>query len=180
MQCSVVCISLALANTLHLIITFSHSTTVYFHDEYFLGESDISCKIKSTLLGYSQHMDSFSIVFLSVERFVSVFKPHLVKIIFDHKVAAIYVLMIIIIFLAFNIYVSMCDVSTMELPNGASRCNFNQTPRIFIRQLLFGIIPLVIITPCNIVVVVKGISRGPEALQSHLNDFYHTSVLCWP
>ncbi len=26
----------------------------------------------------------------------------------------------------------------------------------------------------------KGISRGPEALQSHLNDFYHTSVLCWP
>ena len=26
----------------------------------------------------------------------------------------------------------------------------------------------------------KGISRGPEALQSHLNDFYHTGVLCWP
>ncbi len=23
----------------------------------------------------------------------------------------------------------------------------------------------------------KGISRGPEALQSHLNEFYHTSVL---
>ena len=26
----------------------------------------------------------------------------------------------------------------------------------------------------------KGISRGPEALQSDLNNFYHTSVLCWP
>ncbi len=26
----------------------------------------------------------------------------------------------------------------------------------------------------------KGISRGPEVLQSHLNDFYHTSVFCWP
>ncbi len=28
--------------------------------------------------------------------------------------------------------------------------------------------------------LVKGISRGPEAVQNHLNDFYHTSVLCWP
>ena len=27
---------------------------------------------------------------------------------------------------------------------------------------------------------IKGISRGPEALQNHLNDFYHTGVLCWP
>ncbi len=25
----------------------------------------------------------------------------------------------------------------------------------------------------------KGISRGPEALQSHMNDFYYKSVLCW-
>ena len=27
---------------------------------------------------------------------------------------------------------------------------------------------------------VNGMSRGPEALQSHLNDFCHTSVLCLP
>ncbi len=27
---------------------------------------------------------------------------------------------------------------------------------------------------------VKGTSRGPEALQSHLNDSYHTNVLCLP
>ncbi len=26
----------------------------------------------------------------------------------------------------------------------------------------------------------KGISRGPQALQSHLNDFYHINVLYWP
>ncbi len=26
----------------------------------------------------------------------------------------------------------------------------------------------------------KGITRGPKALQSHLNDFHHASVLCWP
>ncbi len=25
----------------------------------------------------------------------------------------------------------------------------------------------------------KGTSRGPEALQSHLNDSYYTNVLCW-
>ncbi len=28
--------------------------------------------------------------------------------------------------------------------------------------------------------LVKGTSRGPEALQSHLNDSHHTNVLCWP
>ncbi len=26
---------------------------------------------------------------------------------------------------------------------------------------------------------IKGTSRGPEALQSHLNDSYYTNVLCW-
>ncbi len=29
-------------------------------------------------------------------------------------------------------------------------------------------------------ILVKGTSRGPEALQSHLNDSYHTNVLCLP
>ena len=28
--------------------------------------------------------------------------------------------------------------------------------------------------------ILKGISRGPEALQRHLNDFPHSNVLCWP
>ncbi len=155
----VVCISLAVVNTLYLILTFSHSTMVYFHDEYFLGESDISCKIKSTLLGFVQHMDSFLIVFLSVERSLSVFKPHLVKIIFDHTVAAVYALIITFLFLIFNGCVAVYDASTMQLPNGTPRCTIDQTPRIFIRQLLIGIIPLVIIIPCNLVTVVKVIAQ---------------------
>ncbi len=32
----------------------------------------------------------------------------------------------------------------------------------------------------KILLTLKGTSRGPEALQSHLNDSYRTNVLCWP
>ncbi len=29
------------------------------------------------------------------------------------------------------------------------------------------------------IIFIKGTSRGPEALQSPLNDSYYTNVLCW-
>ncbi len=156
---SIVCISLAVVNTIYLLVIFSLSTTKYFNDEYFLGGSDVTCKIKGTLFGFTQHMDSLLIVFLSLERCVSVFKPHLVKIIFTHTKAAVYVLTIAIIFMAFNVFIAMYDISTMKLQNGESRCQIDQTPRILIRQLLIGPIPLVVIIPCNAVTVVKVIAQ---------------------
>ncbi len=53
---------------------------------------------------------------------------------------------------------------------GVESANYGQSKRFIQTFLSWTEYPLKL----------KGISRGPEALQSHLNDFYRTSVLCWP
>ncbi len=78
-----------------------------------------------------------NLLFVSVERFVSVFRPHLVKVIFNETKATVYTAIIIIMLLAFNIYVVVYDVSIRKLPNGIQRCHLDQTPRLFVCQINF-------------------------------------------
>ena len=156
---SVICSTLAVANTIYLTLMFTNATMQHFFKEYLLSSSDITCRIKTTVLGLMQHTDSWNIVFLSVERLAAIFIPLHMKIIFDRRKALMYVALTTVIFLAFNIYVDMNDVSVLSLPNGNTRCKTIITVRFHIKRFLIDLIPLLIIIPCNIVIVVKVISQ---------------------
>ncbi len=156
MSRSVVCIALAVTNTLYLVLAFGQSTTEWnFNGEYFLASSDLSCQIKAFVVSVSQHLDSWLILYLTLERFLSVLWPHLVKIFFDQIKAVVYVLIITLIFLTFNIFFVMNDFSMIERPNGMQKCRAEKTLWFLIRQLLHVQIPLLIIIPCNIVITIK-------------------------
>ena len=55
---------------------------------------------------------------------------------------------------------------------GDSYLNLNE--KLFPGRLGTSLLPFALRQP-----YFKGTSRGPEALQSHLNDSYYTNVLCW-
>ncbi len=156
---SIICFTLAVANTIYLTLMFTNATMQHFFKEYLLSSSDITCRMKTTILGLTQHTDSWNIVFLSVERLAAIFIPLHMKIIFDRRKAVMYVALTTVIFLAFNIYVDMNDVSVLTLPNGNTRCKTMISVRFHIKRFLIDLIPLLIIIPCNIVIVVKVISQ---------------------
>ncbi len=156
---SPVSITLAVVDTLYLILAFWGSTMWHFSQEKLLASSDLSCKIIFTAMGAMQHLDSWMIVFLSVERFLAVTSPFLVKSIMSKLKALIYVTLATLIFLAFNVYISVHDVSLWRLANGNTQCKIVPSTAIIIRQFLIGLIPLVIIIPCNLVIVIKVISQ---------------------
>ncbi len=147
--------ALAVANTMQLIAGIGHSTTEYFGGDRFLATSDFSCGVKSILFSFSQHMHGGLILYLTIERLTAVFCPFIVKIIFNRSKAALYVFIISVVFLVFNVFVVMHDTSVMGLHDGTQICKTDLSVRVLIRQLFIGPIPLLIITPCNIVLVTK-------------------------
>ena len=154
-----VSITLAVVDTLYLILTFWASTMWHFSREATLASSDLSCKIKIIAMGLVKHLDSWMIVYLSVERFLSVSSPFLVKSIMSKPRAMIYVTVATLIFLAFNAYTAVYDVSLWRLANGNTICKLAPSTAVIIRQYLIGLIPLLIIIPCNLVIVIKVVSQ---------------------
>ena len=156
---SVICSTMAVANTVYITLNFVNSTTWHFSRENILSSSDFSCRMKTIMFALVQHLDSWCIVYLSVERFTAVISQSLMKIVFDRMKALIYVALITATFLAFDVYVAMYDISSWKLPNGYIRCKIMLTLRLQMRQFLIDLIPLLIIIPCNIVIVIKVISQ---------------------
>ena len=152
-------ITLAVEDTLFLILTFVDSTMWHFSKKDISISNDLSCKIKIAALGLLQHLGSWIIVFFSVERFLAVSSPFRVKWIMSRLKTLIYVTMAILIFLAFNVYIAVYDVSLWRLANGSTQCKIVQSIGFKIRQHLIGLIPLLIIIPCNIMIVIRVISQ---------------------
>ena len=77
--------------------------------------------------------------------------------------------------------VTLSRWSECMLPLAAGQCKKSQTGRSKsgpINKVVRFIVRVV--TFKGSTVPLKGTSRGPEALQSHLNNSSHTNVLCWP
>ena len=155
---SIICSILAVANTLFLLLTFTQSTRWHFSYTPILSSSNFSCQLKSVLYGLTQHVDSWLISFLSVERFFAVFNPNLAKKMFNRTKAAICVAFITVIFSIFNVGVALSSVSVSNIYQSYNKCNIERTLGFKIRQFLIDVIPLLIITPCNVVIVIKVIS----------------------
>ena len=149
----VICITLAVANTVSL--AFGEITTSYFQVGEFLSQSDIICQTKIVLVGISLHLDSWLIVYLSIERFLALFRPHLSKIIFGQVKTVLYVLTVTLLSTAFNFVFAISHVSVVKFKDGTGMCNFDPSILNQIRYLLRGQIPLLLIIPCNIVIIGK-------------------------
>ncbi len=159
MSRSVVYVTLSVVNTTFLVLQLGQSTTVHFNGGHFLAHSDISCQIKSILLLTSDHLDSYLILFLCFERFVAVFRPLAVKMIFDRTKIAIYVLTIVLASLVVHAIIAIYDVSSSKLPNGKSVCKVDETPRVLIREIILGYLHFAVMIPCNIVIIVTVIRQ---------------------
>ncbi len=144
-----------MVNTIYLAFQFAQSTTMHFYGVHFLAQSDFSCKIKAIFLMTSDHLDSYLILFLCLERFVAVFRPHALKAIFNRTKCAVYISVTVTSSLFLHALLVILDVSSVKPPNGKSVCKIHETPRMLIRQLILGYLPLIIMIPCNIVIVVK-------------------------
>ncbi len=155
MSRSVVCSALALVNTLYITLIFTNSTTWHFSREYILSRSDISCKIKIALLGFTQHLNACLILLLSLERLVAVLSTYLVKVIFDRKKTAIYAAVLTIIILAFDVYFVVNNVSSWKPFQTYTACKLVKTFWFQMRKVLFDFIPLIVMIPCNIIIVIK-------------------------
>ncbi len=166
MSRSVICITLAFANTTYLSLQISLSTTLYFYGEDLIfAVNDTLCRLFDVLLNTSLHLDSFLILYLSVERCAAVFSPHLVKRLFDQTTAAYYIVIITVIFLVFNLSGSILASSLTQLPQGRQYCSVDMSLITIIRRLFIAIIPLIVIIPTNIVIIVKVISQHRDMRQ---------------
>ena len=153
---SVVCFTLALTNTLYLTIHFTFSTM----DPFSMGDIPISyklpCQVFVCLLGFSLQMDSWLTVLLSIERTIGVFSQRLAKNIFNRLKALIYVLLITIILLIYNIYFAAHHVSSMERHDGSRSCRIDiHSIQRQIMEYMIGLIPVSVIIPCNILIITK-------------------------
>ncbi len=158
---STICIVLAFANTAFLILMMGESTTLYFNGFTLfdnLYTSNISCRIKSALFAVSRQMDSWLILLLSVERLFAVVTPYIVKIVFDRCKTAIYVLVITLLILVFNIVILMYSSSLDMLSTDKQTCIVAKIdPTILFPQMLMAQIPLLFIIPLNLVISIRTI-----------------------
>ena len=154
---SVVCFTLAVTNTMYLTINFQLSTVDYVFQGDIKIASHLSCQVLACLHGFSQHVDSWLIVLLSLERSIGVFSHHFAKIAFNRLKALIYVVLIIIILLAFNIFFATQQITFEQRLDGSKSCKVEDILSIEfkIREYMNCLIPLSVIIPCNILIVVK-------------------------
>ena len=154
---STICIVLALANTVFLGLLTGQATAVHFDGFEFLSISDVSCRVQSVLIGISRQMDSWLILLLSAERFAAVVTPYIVKILFDRSKTALYVFIVTLVIVVFNVVVVMHDPSAVKLRTETQTCEGE--PTVLFPLLLMSQIPLLFIIPLNITIVVKVVAQ---------------------
>ena len=154
---SVVCFTLALTNTLYLTVNFILSTMGHFFEGDIPIANQASCQVLACLLGSSQQLDSWLTVLLSIERSIGVFSQRIAKIIFNRLKALIYVVLIVIPLLTYNVYFVTHHVSFVERNDGSKSCKIEDVHSIHyrIKDYLVAIIPLPVIIPCNILIIIK-------------------------
>ena len=154
---STIVIVLALANTVFLGLVMEQAIDLRFDGFAFLATSDISCRIKGALFGISRQMDSWLILLLTTERLFAVMTPYVVKIIFDRSKTAIYVLVITLAIIVFNVVVITHDLSLVKFNADTMACQY--APALVLKQLIMAQTPLLFIIPLNIIIVVKVIAQ---------------------
>ncbi len=159
MSRSIICVSLAVANSVALVIGFGQFTFISLYEEDFLAQSKLSCLVGNMLGGITVQLDSYLILYFSVERVIGLFKPNAVKTMFNRKKTIAYVLVITIVCAALNITVTLFDVSVVKMEGGIEVCHVKLTILNVLLYLLTSIIPLIIVIPCNIVIVFKLITQ---------------------
>ncbi len=157
---SIVCICLACANTVSLIFVFGQFTTAYLYSTDFLSQTETTCHLKTIIASESLQIDAWLIVYYSVERVVALFKPHLAKVIFNRRNTVVYVLVITIVFTALNVSSVVNSVTVMAFRDGSTKCIYQTDTVLNLTRFLFmGPAPLIVVIPCNIIIIVKVIGQ---------------------
>ena len=154
---STICVVLAFANTAFLLLVVGQATGLQFDGFEFFSGSDVSCRVKSVLLGISRQMDSWLILLLTGERFFAVITPYALTSIFDRSKTALYVLIITLAILLFNVAIITHDVSLVNFSIETLTCEYARA--LILKQLIMAQTPLLFIIPLNTVIVIKVIAQ---------------------
>ena len=159
MSRSAVCLVLASANAGYIFLIFTSAVIQRIHGTSLFSWSDTWCKFMISAVGFLQHLDSWMIILLGLERMFSVIKPYLAKTFITRRKMTICAIFFVIIFFIFDSYIGIVYVNLVVYPSGRRACRYPANIAITIRQLFFGQIPLIILIPCNTLIILKLIKQ---------------------
>ena len=97
-----VCVMLSLVDSFYLSMQHMRILAQYIRKMDVVHESIITCKMGAFCYSFLSHMDGFMIVLMSLERFLAVYKPHLVKILITPRRMKLAICCITVFFLIFD------------------------------------------------------------------------------
>ena len=151
------CIVLAISDSLFLMTSVPNNVVKYINngETNLLFTNEFFCRLMITTFGISQLLDSWMIVTLTVERFCAVVRPYFFSLYFTRKNIGIVVAIISSTIIAMSLYASLGDTKFHVFPNGKQVCLANKGLFNEIRAIIYGTIPLIIVIPCNLIIMVK-------------------------
>ncbi len=150
------CILLAIADSMFLMTSVPNSIVKYINGggRELLATNEFFCRLMIVTFGTSKLLDSWMIVTLTAERFCGVIKPYLFNLYFTRRNIGIVVATITSIIIGMSLYASL-ETKFHVFPDGKQACLPKKGLFNEIRAILYGTIPLVIVIPCNIMIMVK-------------------------
>ena len=151
------CIVLAISDSLFLMTSVPNSMVKYINNGgiELIATNKFFCHLIIVTFGISQLLDSWMIVTLTAERFCAVVKPYFFSLYFTRRNIGIVVGVISSIIIGMSLYASFGDTKFHVFPNGKQVCLPNKGLFNEIRAILYGTIPLIIVIPCNLIIIVK-------------------------
>ncbi len=154
---STTCLILAAANLGYLLIQGTNQLMVAISssDKNLFTTNEISCKITLFWFGLFQHLDSWMIANLTMERLIATALVYKSKTYLTRRNLSICVAIIILIFVVFNLYAAIALGDFVTLPNGKQICKLKTGWERQMKNALYGQIPLLLIIPANVIIVGK-------------------------
>ena len=156
---STTCLTLAIVNQGFLLIQATNSIMLgSFSSDinlFRLDDSGVSCRITLFFFGLFQHLDSWMIVTLTLERLVATTMVYTSKTYLTRRNLSICVAIIVLIFVVFDCYMSIEIVEFVILKSGRKICRVGAGWMRKLRTTLFGLVPLIVMIPANMIIVGK-------------------------
>ena len=152
---STTCLTLAAANLAYLTTHACNVLVEAVDGADIVARSNLSCKFMFGLFAFCQHLDSWCIVTLTIERLFAIALPYKSKTYLTRRNLSISTAIIILLFLGFNCYLGVDIIMLVTLPNGKKICIPKKGWAGDLRSLLIGQLPLLLIIPANAIIVGK-------------------------
>ncbi len=149
------CLMMATANVVYVTLRFSSFAYNYLTGRPLELESMFICKMMRATLGFCQHIESWMIIILTIERLCAIVKPFTVKTIFSQVNVLICVLTVTIMFLILD--GAVFENVKLDIPPWG--CMVENNSLSLVRQLFISQIPLLLLIPSNIIVLISMIHQ---------------------